>query len=166
MFDAITGSKLHDLRRGIDIAEIYSLAFHPTSAFLLASSDKGTIHIFVLQSPEAKGLVNKTSYVSKVIPKLLMPRVDYLDSQWSFAQIRGLGKCIAAFSQDGTKIFVLCTSGKAYTYAFNPNGRSHREFTFDFLADPVEVNPSTSSLCQTNDVNNAAASPSAALNET
>ena len=77
------------------------------------------------------------------MPRLLMPRVEYLESQWSFAQIRGLGKCIGAFSQDGTKIFVLCVSGIAYTYAFSPNSRSFRELTFDFLADPMDVNPVT-----------------------
>lgn len=49
IFDTNTGATLQELRRGADRAEIYSIAFHPTSAWLAVSSDKGTIHIFALQ---------------------------------------------------------------------------------------------------------------------
>lgn len=43
-----TGEPMRELRRGMDKAEIYCIAFNLTSTFLACSSDKGTIHIFSL----------------------------------------------------------------------------------------------------------------------
>ncbi len=34
------------VRRGMDEAEIYSIAFNQTSQWLAVSSDKGTVHVF------------------------------------------------------------------------------------------------------------------------
>jgi WD40 repeat protein len=36
------------VRRGADIADIYSLAFSSTAQWLAVSSDKGTVHVFDL----------------------------------------------------------------------------------------------------------------------
>lgn len=38
------------MRRGADRAEIYSLAFSSTAQWLAVSSDKGTVHVFNLNS--------------------------------------------------------------------------------------------------------------------
>lgn len=47
LFDAITGDKLHELRRGSEPAQIQSISFEWEScAFLTCSSDRDTIHIF------------------------------------------------------------------------------------------------------------------------
>lgn len=54
IFDTATGSALQELRRGADRAEIYSIAFNPTSQWMAVSSDKGTIHIFSLKGPKTK----------------------------------------------------------------------------------------------------------------
>jgi WD40 repeat protein len=43
-----TGEPVRELRRGMDKAEIYCLAFNQASTFVACSSDKGTIHIFSL----------------------------------------------------------------------------------------------------------------------
>lgn len=48
VFNTHTGQALQELRRGSDRAEIYSLAFNPTTEWLACSSDKGTVHIFSL----------------------------------------------------------------------------------------------------------------------
>eukprot|EP00697_Spironema_sp_BW2_P009734 gnl/Spiro4/24726_TR12285_c0_g1_i1.p1 gnl/Spiro4/24726_TR12285_c0_g1~~gnl/Spiro4/24726_TR12285_c0_g1_i1.p1 ORF type:complete len:269 (-),score=41.35 gnl/Spiro4/24726_TR12285_c0_g1_i1:27-833(-) len=50
IFDTQSGRLLQELRRGIDHAEVYSIGFHPTGQWLCVSSDKGTIHIFALNS--------------------------------------------------------------------------------------------------------------------
>jgi len=50
VFDTHTAAMLHELRRGADRAEIYSIAFNQNSTFLACSSDKGTVHIFSLQN--------------------------------------------------------------------------------------------------------------------
>jgi WD40 repeat protein len=48
------GDPLRELRRGMDRAEIYCLAFNPTSTFIACSSDKGTVHIFSLTGAQPK----------------------------------------------------------------------------------------------------------------
>jgi len=50
IFDTASGSALQELRRGADRAEIYSICFHPSSAWLAVSSDKATVHIFSLKA--------------------------------------------------------------------------------------------------------------------
>ncbi|CAI6009749.1 unnamed protein product [Closterium sp. NIES-65] len=42
------GTRLHELRRGVERANIYSLAFSPKAPFLVAASDRGTVHVFSL----------------------------------------------------------------------------------------------------------------------
>ena len=53
IFDTASGSALQELRRGADRAEIYSICFNPSSAWLAVSSDKATIHIFSLKASKA-----------------------------------------------------------------------------------------------------------------
>ena len=53
IFDTATGSALQEVRRGADKAEIYSIAFSPTTQWLACSSDRGTIHIFALRAGAA-----------------------------------------------------------------------------------------------------------------
>eukprot|EP00736_Rhodelphis_marinus_P004746 Rmarinus@m.22936 len=48
VFDTISGELLHELRRGTDPAMMYSMAFGPRSDRLCCSSDKGTVHVFLL----------------------------------------------------------------------------------------------------------------------
>ncbi|CAO3646584.1 unnamed protein product [Cunninghamella echinulata] len=48
VFNTTTGALLNELRRGMDRADIFSIAFNSTSTRLCVSSDKGTIHIFNL----------------------------------------------------------------------------------------------------------------------
>lgn len=49
-----TGEFLHEVRRGSDKAEIYSVCFNSSSKLLACSSDKGTIHIFSLEKIDSK----------------------------------------------------------------------------------------------------------------
>ncbi len=58
VFDTYSGELLQELRRGMDRAEIFSIAFNANSTFLACSSCKGTVHIFSLlggQGGEAGG---------------------------------------------------------------------------------------------------------------
>jgi WD40 repeat protein len=54
IFRAEDGTFLQEVRRGAEKAEIYSLAFDPTSKFLACSSDRGTVHIFSLTTAHKK----------------------------------------------------------------------------------------------------------------
>eukprot|EP01111_Echinosteliopsis_oligospora_P010261 TRINITY_DN3161_c0_g1_i2.p1 TRINITY_DN3161_c0_g1~~TRINITY_DN3161_c0_g1_i2.p1 ORF type:complete len:317 (+),score=52.18 TRINITY_DN3161_c0_g1_i2:90-1040(+) len=87
IFSCEDGTRLKELRRGADKADIYSLAFNADSTALCLSSDKGTIHIFGLTNAQRqqqvdKNTVNKQSSLSFM--KDILP--SYFSSEWSAAQ--------------------------------------------------------------------------------
>ncbi|KAG5980603.1 hypothetical protein E4U55_003849 [Claviceps digitariae] len=49
-------AKIAELRRGIDPATIFSLAFSPSGAMLACTSDKSTLHIFDIPSPKRQSI--------------------------------------------------------------------------------------------------------------
>jgi WD40 repeat protein len=130
VFNTGTGTLLHELRRGVDRAEIYSIAFNQESTRLCVSSDKGTIHIFNLdpsvvthmdhkprgptygeivvyptQSPTNYGLTttgNRGSALSFM--KDLLPK--YFSSEWSFANAKVVteSRCLVAFGEQKNSV--------------------------------------------------------------
>lgn len=66
IFDTATGAALQELRRGADRAEIYCIAFNPTSQWLAVSSDKATIHIFALKAGKSSVGVDVAGSVAPV----------------------------------------------------------------------------------------------------
>lgn len=58
-----SGEPLRELRRGMDRAEIYCIAFNPASTFIACSSDKGTVHIYSLTGavPKSKNATHSDS---------------------------------------------------------------------------------------------------------
>eukprot|EP00928_Gymnodinium_smaydae_P042201 TRINITY_DN28449_c0_g1_i1.p1 TRINITY_DN28449_c0_g1~~TRINITY_DN28449_c0_g1_i1.p1 ORF type:complete len:522 (+),score=107.20 TRINITY_DN28449_c0_g1_i1:148-1713(+) len=56
IFDARTGARLQELRRGADRAEIHSLAFGLHASWLAVASDKGTVHIFSVKRTDGGAL--------------------------------------------------------------------------------------------------------------
>lgn len=107
LWDTENGSKVQELRRGKDPANIYFLSFDPLSKYLSVSSDKGTIHIFAVRSDlamsaaqnraiddanghsqsEDKPAVGEHLAVSntKSMFSLFGGVISYLGSEWSFA---------------------------------------------------------------------------------
>ncbi|CAM9898491.1 unnamed protein product, partial [Ectocarpus sp. 6 AP-2014] len=55
VFDTDTGSLLHELRRGMDRAEVSSICFNQQSTFVACCSDRGTVHIFSLEPGTSNG---------------------------------------------------------------------------------------------------------------
>ncbi|MCO5571502.1 hypothetical protein L7F22_025242 [Adiantum nelumboides] len=51
IFNTFDGTRLREVRRGADRAEIYSIAFSSDAQWLASSSDKGTVHVFILKGP-------------------------------------------------------------------------------------------------------------------
>ncbi|KAK1264445.1 Autophagy-related protein 18c [Acorus gramineus] len=49
IFNTMDGTPLQEVRRGVDRAEIYSIALSPNTQWLAVSSDKGTVHLFSLK---------------------------------------------------------------------------------------------------------------------
>ena len=145
VFNTVSGTLLHELRRGVDRAEIYSIAFNSDSTRLCVSSDKGTIHIFNLdpsvvthkdhkprgptygevmnyqdQSPTEYGLTttgNRGSALSFM--KDLLPK--YFSSEWSFAhaKIATESRCLVAFGEQKNSIIgELDMSKQVFLYLF------------------------------------------------
>eukprot|EP01017_Pseudomicrothorax_dubius_P049886 TRINITY_DN9341_c0_g1_i3.p1 TRINITY_DN9341_c0_g1~~TRINITY_DN9341_c0_g1_i3.p1 ORF type:complete len:221 (+),score=41.61 TRINITY_DN9341_c0_g1_i3:61-723(+) len=116
VFDCTTGEHLHEFRRGIQHMPIYSLAFHVTNEWLVATSDSGTVHIFNLsKSAASKNAKSKLSFLSVVS--------NYFESEWSFAQFRMKeknAKSRAVFLGADFTISVANDAGKAYTFKFDP----------------------------------------------
>ena len=75
-------TKLHELRRGVDPAVILGLAFSPSGTTVAVSSDKGTLHVFDLETTAQRGNVSpdrnnsqSTDHKWKMLAKLpLLPR--------------------------------------------------------------------------------------------
>eukprot|EP00761_Pharyngomonas_kirbyi_P012576 gb/GECH01012603.1/.p1 GENE.gb/GECH01012603.1/~~gb/GECH01012603.1/.p1 ORF type:complete len:341 (+),score=75.22 gb/GECH01012603.1/:1-1023(+) len=103
VFDTDTGEKLHEFRRGVDRAAIYSLSFSRDGQFLCSSSDKGTIHVFAISSKE-----NRRSRMP-----MLGSVASYFSSEWSFSWYHG-PECpsICAFGKDDSSVInVIAANG-------------------------------------------------------
>ncbi|CAG8746075.1 28300_t:CDS:2, partial [Racocetra persica] len=126
VFDTATGKLLNELRRGVDRAEIYSIAFNHDSTRLCVSSDKGTVHIFNLDVILGNGVNhspnNGAAYYGEVVVnntvpppsgnrqsslsfmKDLLPK--YFSSEWSFAHFKVMAdcRCICGFGQERNSV--------------------------------------------------------------
>ncbi|KAI9248081.1 WD40-repeat-containing domain protein [Sporodiniella umbellata] len=155
VFDTLTGTLLHELRRGMDRAEIYTITFNPDATRLCTASDKGTLHLFnldpsVLVEPKARGPVygqipvvepkttgltlsgnraSSLSFMKHVLPK-------YFSSEWSFAHAKILteSKCVVSFGSKHS-LMAICADGSCYRFGFDPTkgGECTRESFERFL---------------------------------
>ncbi|KAK6117864.1 hypothetical protein DH2020_048389 [Rehmannia glutinosa] len=135
IFNTMDGTRLQEVRRGVDQADIYGIALSPNVKWLAVSSDKGTVHIFSLrvrvvgedrstESTAAKSpaLLNQNS--SNSLDPLISPSTGanpgssfyfmkgvlpkYFSSEWSFAQFHlpDYTHFIAAFGSQNTVVIV------------------------------------------------------------
>mmetsp|Transcript_17694 Transcript_17694/g.46047 ORF Transcript_17694/g.46047 Transcript_17694/m.46047 type:complete len:380 (-) Transcript_17694:117-1256(-) len=150
IFSTADASKLQEVRRGADAASIYSLALSKDAAWLAASSDKGTVHIFALgggpaaarqqqqrrqameQAPE-KAAANASSALSFI--KGFLPQ--YFSSEWSFAQFRVQEEAmsVVGFGPQPHTILVVTSTGGFYKCSFDPNagGQCNQDWYCKFL---------------------------------
>lgn len=146
IFNTMDGTRLQEVRRGAERAEIYSIAFSPSVQWLVVSSDKGTIHTFKLKvqvggedasspaSSEGMGMVyqNSTSLNAIVSPNTgantgsslsfmrgMLPK--YFSSEWSFAQFHlpEITRYVAAFGAQNT-VMIIGMDGSFYRCSFDP----------------------------------------------
>jgi len=145
IFDTQTGTNLQEVRRGIDKAEIYSLAFNNNSQWLACSSDKGTVHVYRMKLAESGSEASESksnpksslSFFARVLP-------SYIGSEWSFAHFRvpaGL-RCIVAFGSEANSVVVVCSDGSFYKAIFDPDQPNHecaQEHHDKFVKPPPTV---------------------------
>ncbi|KAF8102054.1 hypothetical protein N665_0201s0343 [Sinapis alba] len=139
IFNTMDGTRLQEVRRGTDRADIYSIALSPNVQWLAVSSDKGTVHIFSLRvrvsgedshsiehetsSNSLQGLVTPASGVnpgsSFSFLRGVLPR--YFSSEWSFAQfhVPEVTQFFAAFGAENT-IAIIGMDGSFYRCSFDP----------------------------------------------
>ncbi|KAI9003386.1 WD40-repeat-containing domain protein [Hyaloraphidium curvatum] len=83
IYDARTGKLTNELRRGVDQAEIFSLAFNPSGTRICVASDKGTVHVFNLADPaQAEAVAAAESARPEAIPDF---DPDDLSAPWPTA---------------------------------------------------------------------------------
>ena len=128
LFDTTTGDIIKELRRGTENAEIYSVAFDDTNRFLAVSSDRKTIHIFIINKEENKieqnenenNLASNKKSMFGNLANIFGMGKKYFNSEWSFAQFKvNSNKSICTFGQDNT-IIVVSNEGKYYRASFDP----------------------------------------------
>lgn len=147
IFNTMDGTRLQEVRRGADRADIYSIALSPTVQWLAVSSDKGTVHIFSLrvrvvgEDASNQNLVipgpglgqqNLSALDALVSPttgantssslsfmKGVLPR--YFSSEWSFAQFHlpEVTRYMAAFGAQNT-VIIVGLDGSFYRCSFDP----------------------------------------------
>ncbi|CAO3597808.1 unnamed protein product [Absidia cylindrospora] len=149
VFNTATGTLLNELRRGMDRADIFSIAFNPEATRLCVSSDKGTIHIFnldpstvlthqrkprgptygeiIVHHPSTAAAAaahygfthNGNRGSSLSFMKDVLPK--YFSSEWSFAHAKIMteAQCLVAFEKKDT-ILALCADGSCYKFYFDP----------------------------------------------
>lgn len=90
VYDTVRKTLIVELRRGTDPASLYSINFSSDSDFLVASSDRGTVHIFALKDTR----LNRRSTFSK-----MGFLGQYVESQWALTNFTVKEDCasICAF---------------------------------------------------------------------
>ncbi|XP_030458724.1 autophagy-related protein 18c isoform X3 [Syzygium oleosum] len=148
IFNTMDGTRLQEVRRGVDRAEIYSIALSPNVQWLAVSSDKGTVHLFSLrvrvagedspahsdisQSP-ALAFQNSSTSLDALIStstganpgsslsfmRGVLPK--YFSSEWSFAQFHlpEETQFVAAFGSQNT-VIIIGMDGSFYRCSFDP----------------------------------------------
>ncbi|KAK0591702.1 hypothetical protein LWI29_006611 [Acer saccharum] len=147
IFNTLDGTRLQEVRRGLDSADIYSIALSPNVQWLAVSSDRGTVHIFGLRvrvvgedssshfSPQSPAFLtqNSSSSIDALIPpstganpgsslsfmRGVLPK--YFSSEWSFAQFHlpEYTQFSAAFGSQNT-IGIVGMDGSFYRCSFDP----------------------------------------------
>ncbi|XP_002978578.2 autophagy-related protein 18d [Selaginella moellendorffii] len=149
IFNTMDGTRLQELRRGADRAQIFSIAFSPNAQWLAVSSDKGTVHVFRLKGPspsdesrpaEAQSIERSGSQGSGCTSpfagsptlspggnpgstlsfmKGVLPK--YFSSEWSFAQYRLPEEIHAtvAFGAQKNSVLIVGLDGSFYKCTFD-----------------------------------------------
>ena len=125
---------IHQLRRGTEPAEIYSLCFDFKSLYIACSSNKGTIHIFNVKNDENQNEAQNQKSVIGSFVSFFGIQNDYLNSEWSFAQYRLACKersLVSFFPDKVPTIIVLSYDGMYHKGSFNPKVGGECVFTLE-----------------------------------
>ncbi|XP_076891370.1 autophagy-related protein 18d-like [Bidens hawaiensis] len=149
IFNTMDGTRLQEVRRGVDRADIYGIALSPNVQWLAVSSDKGTVHIFSLRvrvvgedpstqstgshSPSLLQHNSSSSLDVLISPSAVGPNPGsslsfmkgmlpkYFSSEWSFARFHlpESSQYMSAFGSQNT-VIIVGMNGSFYRCAFDP----------------------------------------------
>ncbi|CAN8298168.1 unnamed protein product [Cochlearia groenlandica] len=109
IINALDGTLLQEFRRGLERAEIYSIAISLNMKCVAASSDKGTLHVFRMRHDilTLNKNINHTSSSSLSLLRGMLPKYNY-DIERSFAQfsLPVSTKFIIGFGPENTVLLV------------------------------------------------------------
>ncbi|XP_052266608.1 WD repeat domain phosphoinositide-interacting protein 4-like isoform X2 [Dreissena polymorpha] len=119
VYDTTKKTMQLELRRGADPAKLYCISFSLDSAYLCASSDKGTVHIFAVKETQ----LNKRSTF-----KRMGFLGQYVESQWGLANFTVPAECacVCAFGPNQS-VIAVCVDGTFHKYVFTKDGNCNRE---------------------------------------
>nr|XP_040255137.1 autophagy-related protein 18a-like [Aegilops tauschii subsp. strangulata] len=138
IFSTADGTKLQELRRGIDRADIHCVAFSLESQWLAVSSDKGTVHVFPVASvnkategggddsdnmpvtPPAAAAAPATAKQGSSLSFLKGYLPSYFSSEWSLAQVRlreGVDYTVEFWRHHPNTILIAGTDGSFFVTA-------------------------------------------------
>ena len=109
----------HELRRGSSAARITSLAFSPNNQYLVAGSNKMTIHVWSLASNESY-----VGMVTRFLPGYFTPTRSYyklpisINEKWSFSDEIPSGPATSFISDN--QFIVAHLDGNLYYCTINP----------------------------------------------
>lgn len=119
----LSPEKVGQFRRGLDTATLYCLVFSPDSEYLLASSDKGTVHIFALNQLDRK---SSTSISSKLVTLVDVYSISKFALPAECA-------CVCAFGPDRRSVYAVCVDGSFHKYLLNKDGTCKRDNFDNYL---------------------------------
>lgn len=145
VFNTHDGTRIQEVRRGVDRADIFSISLSSNAQWLAVSSDRGTIHVFSLKgameegekktlkgqdtsadvanSSTSKNLASSTTSSNRgstlSFMKGVLPR--YFSSEWSFSQFRLPEeiKSIVAFGSEENTVVIAGSDGSFYRCTFD-----------------------------------------------
>ena len=153
IFDTSSYNMLQELRRGVDRARIWSIAFNAASQYVACSSDHGTVHVWGLKgarggmggggmggnSPDAarrpdqqntnENTKSALSYFGSLVP-------SYFQSEWSFAQFRtNESHILVAFGPTPNTIIVVGADGSFWKASYEGGGECVQQAYQKFVAE-------------------------------
>ncbi|AVK75341.1 WD40-repeat containing protein [Pandoravirus quercus] len=121
VWDTASGEKRAELRRGKDAASINNLVFSLDSRWLAVSSDRGTVHIFDLDTPPTEAPSGLLQYIGST--GVLGAGVSEYSTGWfSKAKIHlpdSAPTCVCAFGRTPGQVFVVDAEGIYGVYDFD-----------------------------------------------
>ncbi|XP_010507860.1 PREDICTED: autophagy-related protein 18a [Camelina sativa] len=132
VFNTADATLLQEVRRGVDRADIYSLAFSSNAQWLAVSSDKGTVHVFGLKTNSGSQVKDTSRMAPDATHSAWAPSTSlsllrgvlpkYFSSEWSVAQFRLVEgtQYVVAFGHEKNTVVIIGMDGSFYKCKYDP----------------------------------------------